>query len=612
VLSLPHHDGSPRFVSTASPRLDDEVELRLRVPHASRARQTWIRYVLDGEPMFLRATVERTDALETWWVARLTVRNPIVLYRWRLDAPDRWLNQVGITSADPTDLFDFRLVAHDPPPDWAADAVFYQVFPDRFARSRDADSWQEFPTWAHHAPWSEPAARHMPNAMTQLYGGNFDGIIEQIDHLASLGVNAIYSTPFFPASSNHRYDAQSFDTVDPLLGGDAALARLTEALHRRGIRFVGDLTTNHTGSTHDWFVRAQADRRAEEASFYRFTDHPHDYEKWLGVSSLPKLDHTSPALGTRMIDAPGSILRRYLEPPFSMDGWRIDVANMTARLGDVDLNHEVGRRMRAAMKASNPDTVLIAEHCHDATNDLAGDAWYSTMNYSGFTNPMYGWLGTWFPVEHPDWPMRLRPMNGSDARATIDGFAGVVSWRTRTVNLNLLDSHDSVRFRSIAGEDRARHHVGVALLMSMPGMPSVFQGDEFGMAADHSHLTRAPVPWDRPETWDTATLSHFRSSIQARNGSVALRRGGFRWVSSGDDHLTFIREHPDETVLVHATRSRVEQSSATQLCDALDAAGYGTGATVTDLLHNRDVVARDAVAAATVSDQADITVLRLQ
>lgn len=170
--------------------------------------------------------MDRETEHETWWRADVEVHNPVTRYRFLLDlgsARHRWLTGEGVVAHDPTDVGDFRLSAHDPPPAWAADAVFYQVFPDRFAPSSRRP---ELPGWALPAAWDDPVIRHGPASMHQLYGGDLVGLRERLDHLTELGVNAVYATPFFPAESNHRYNAASFAEVDPLLGGDEALVAL--------------------------------------------------------------------------------------------------------------------------------------------------------------------------------------------------------------------------------------------------------------------------------------------------------------------------------------------------------------------------------------------------
>src|SRR5205823_9828629 len=177
------------------------------------------------------------------------------------------------------------------------------------------------------------------------------------------GANAIYLTPIFPSGSNHRYDASSFDRVDPLLGGDEAFESLARAAGARGIRLIGDLTLNHTGRSHDWFLAGRADSHAPERGFYYFDPSlPNGYESWLGVPSLPKLDWRDDELRARM----RRVIEQWLDTGFA--GWRIDVANMTGRFRALDLNHEVARLARDAVG----DALLIAEHGHDYRPDLDG------------------------------------------------------------------------------------------------------------------------------------------------------------------------------------------------------------------------------------------------
>ena len=155
-----------------------------------------------------------------------------------------------------------------PPPSWALDAVVYQIFPDRFARSAAADG-RSLPEWAVPCDWDAPVVGRGPETPYQFYGGDLDGIVDRLDHIESLGANTVYLTPIFPARSNHRYDASSFAHVDPLLGGDEALARLSAAARGRGMRLLGDLTTNHCGSAHPWFLAAAgADDASEREMFY--------------------------------------------------------------------------------------------------------------------------------------------------------------------------------------------------------------------------------------------------------------------------------------------------------------------------------------------------------
>lgn len=555
MLDTPHHDGSQRYVSTLEPALGDTVTVRLCVPSAAAANSVWVRITRDGEPDHVVATVDAHNDHETWWRADIRITNFVTGYRFLLAGPHRYVNQLGTFGHEVPDHHDFRLVSFTAPPKWSSDSIMYQVFPDRFARSSAADS-RAVPEWATARRWDEQPARDGAAAMTEIFGGDLDGLASKAQHLKSLSVDVVYCTPVFPAKSNHRYDATTFDAVDPLLGGDEALVRCVAELKRHGIRFLGDLTTNHAGNHHDWFLAAQADATSEEASYFRFHQHPDEYECWFDIPSLPKLDFSSNSLTRRLIDGPNSVVAKYLNAPYSFDGWRIDVANMTGRSGADDFGHFVARTVRATMAAVNPDTFVVAEHTHDATGDLVGDGWYSTMNYAGLTNPLWCWLGGEGSTGEFFGTPAVRPTyDGFTARTIMDSFASGVSWRTRTHNMNLLTSHDSVRFRTIVGGDTDRQIVGLGVMIGMPGIPMVFQGDEFGMAGDHNHLTRAPLPWDQTWRWDQRLLGAHRELLALRASSDALRNGGFRWVSVGADHLLWLRESEQERVLCLARRA---------------------------------------------------------
>ncbi|HEX2706054.1 MAG TPA: glycoside hydrolase family 13 protein, partial [Candidatus Lustribacter sp.] len=540
LLAGPHHDGSALYVSNLAPALGEVVRVRLRVPHDHAPSAVHVRLVVDGEQKFVEARVEHADEIETWWIADLTCHNPVTGYRFLLDggrAGYAWLNGAGLHRRDVPDASDFRLVAHsDPPPRWARDAVVYQIFPDRFARSAAADS-RAAPGWALPAPWDEPVDGRMGPASRQLYGGDLDGVGERLDYLVDLGVTVIYLTPFFPAHSNHRYDATTFAAVDPLLGGDEALRRLTDAAHARGIRVMGDFTTNHTGSAHEWFLAARADPRAPERDFYFWEGQ--EYVAWLGVKSLPKLNYDSVTLRERLFDDPQGVVRKWLGPDGGLDGWRVDVANMTGRYGAQDHNHEVAALMRDAMVSHAPGSLLVGEHVHDFSVDVPGTGWHGVMNYAGFTKPVWTWLSD--PVTAPDFlgsPVIVPRLGGVETVETIRDFTSRVSWQAVTHSFNLVGSHDTTRIRTLVGADPRLVDVAAGLLLTMPGIPMITYGDEIGMAGEWGEDGRRPMPWE-PQDWDARLREVYRSLIGLRRSSAALRHGGLRWVYADHDAIVY-------------------------------------------------------------------------
>ncbi|HEU4424816.1 MAG TPA: alpha-amylase family glycosyl hydrolase [Pilimelia sp.] len=567
MLRQPHHDGSALYVPQQAPVLGERVPLAVRVPAGTAVGRVQVRFVSDGEPRFVDASVDRQDTRgDTWWLAEAPARHPVTRYRFLLDTPagERWLTAAGVVAYDVPDATDFRLVTYAAPPAWAADAVVYEIFPDRFARSAAAAD-RDLPDWAIPCDWDTPVIGKGPEAPYQLYGGDIDGIVERLDHIAALGANAIYLTPIFPARSNHRYDAASFSAVDPLLGGEAALRRLAAAVHARGWRLLGDITSNHTGEAHPWFTAGhraasgprgrQSDVDVPEREMYYFGDDG-DYEGWWGIKTLPKLNWGSAELVRRFTEGPDSVVQRWLRPPYGLDGWRVDVANMTGRLGADDYTTRVAALLRAAAVEARADALIVAEHFHDYSADLDADGWHGAMNYAGFTRPVWSWLRGGDPASR----RFLAASGGMPSRdglatlATLRAFSAMVSWRSYAHSWQLLGSHDTARVRTVLG-DPARVEVAAGLLMTLPGTPMVFAGDELGLTGDNGEASRTPMPWHRPESWDAGTLACYRELIGFRHREPALRHGGLRWAYADADALAFLRETAGESLLVLARRA---------------------------------------------------------
>lgn len=556
LYDQPHHDGSEIYVPTRNPVLGGTVTVRLRVPAAADVTSVFVRIVPDGEHTFIPATQESVDAVESWWSATLPCRNPVLHYRFMLDGGPtgvRWLNAAGLWHRDVPDQSDFRLSTYGQPPDWIHEAVVYQVFPDRFATTGRYAT--PAPDWAVPARWTDAVDNHTAGAGRQFYGGDLDGVTEHLDHLQRLGATVLYLTPVFPARSNHRYDAATFDTIDPLLGGEAALRSLCEAAHARGIRVIGDFTTNHTGDRHEWFVTARADGSSAEHEFYLWDDDG-GYEAWFGLPSMPKLNYDSGELRRRLFDDPKGPIRRWLGA--GLDGWRIDVANMTGRNRVQDRNHDVARWTRRASVDQSPDALVVAEHVHDYTTDLPGDGWHGVMNYAGFTKPAWTWLlPAGSQAEFLGAPVVVPRLDAALVMDTIRDFTSRIAWQSLIASFDLLGSHDTSRIFTMLGGDRALLEVAVGLLLTMPAVPMITYGDEIGMPGSYGEDGRRPMPWDE-NSWNADILATYRELIALRTGSWALRHGGLRWLHAQGEALVYLREAPGETALVHCARSAHE------------------------------------------------------
>lgn len=554
-LAEPHHDGSPLYVPEQPTEIGDEVTVRVRVPRSRGVDVVAVRYVRDGEPRGVAAVVDEATDTDVWWRATVPIWNPTVSYRWVLGGGDlgyAWVNGAGVFRHDVPDDLDFMLSIAPSGPDWHAEGVVYEIFPDRFATTGAFGHDGDRPDWAVPRGWDDPPTGRGPATPVELYGGDLPGIERHLDHVERLGATIVYLTPVFPATSTHRYDATSFGRVDPLLGGDEALASLTRAAHARGLRVLGDLTLNHCGSSHEWFVAAQRSPDAPERELFYFDDKlPGGYESWLGIPSLPKLAWESPELRRRMTE----VARHWLEPPYELDGWRIDVANMVGRYRELALTTGVASEIRTSIEGK----LLVAEHGHDFRSDLQGDGWHGTMNYAGFLRPVWTWLrGDELPEELQSFfwsiPVGLPRLPGEAVVTTMRSFRGGLPWDRLLHSWALLDSHDTARFRTVSGS-RERQLVGVGLQMTTPGVPMVFAGDEIGLEGDWGEDARRTMPWGRPETWDVPTLDGYRALVALRRSSAALARGGIRYAHVSPDAIAYLRELPGDRLLCLAARA---------------------------------------------------------
>ncbi len=561
-LASLHHDGSERYVVPAPGvdpdrlRIGDRVRIRIRTGLDAPVERIILRTAPDGEQVFEPMTEVAPGPACRWWEIALVVTMPSTGYRFLVltAGTHRWLNGSGLHVEMPTDRDDFQLLAGYEPPRWLADRVFYQIFPDRFANGDPANdvvdgAWTYRGHPARQRPWDARPARDR-SAMVEFFGGDLAGIEAHLDHLVDLGVNAIYLTPIFSTRSNHGYDIIDYDHVADHFGGDAALIALRAATRDRDIRLILDIAPNHIGVEHPWFQAAQADPDAPTAPYFVFREHPDDYESWLGVGSLPKLDYRSPALRDVMYAGPDAVLRHWLRPPYAADGWRIDVANMLGRLGPVQLGPEVARGMREAVKAENPEAYLMGEHSYDAIDHLAGDTWDAVMNYQGFQRPVLEWLrGTDLWSHASGFNVRLGPSTTASMVRTLDAFRAPIAWTVARSQYNLLASHDTARVVTEMAGDRGRIRAAYGLLMTYVGVPSIVYGDEIGLEGVDGGDARRTMPWD-PDRWDDDLLAFLRQLIHVRIGSEALCRGGFQVLEIGADHLAYLRDTDAEWVVV--------------------------------------------------------------
>jgi alpha-glucosidase len=554
---MPHHDGSSYYVSNQNPRIHDFVKVTARVHQSiGQVSKVSVRYSENGEAFFSkRGKPSPGESGWSWWEVSFPVLNPSVNYRFLIELVDGgayWLNTQGISVVEPSDALDFRITTFSDAPDWSKKSVMYQIFPDRFAKSAKALE-RKTPSWAIKKNWFDPVSGSGPDVSKEFFGGDLDGVTEHLDHLEALGVTLLYLTPIFPAQSNHRYDASSFDEVDELLGGNEALQQLVEAAHARGMKVLGDLTANHSGAEHEWFKAAFANPNAPESDFYFFSESNTKYESWWGVSTLPKLNWNSKELRRRFIEGSDSVVAKWLKGPFNLDGWRIDVANMTGRLEEQDLYKEVAQTIKKTMQEVNPDALLIGEYTKDAGPFIQGDGYHGAMTYSNFTKPLWLWFANENIKIYEDFPgPGPSRYSGKQFLEAHLQFQAQFPWSVRQNNMNALDTHDIPRFKTVG--ILGAQMVGAALQFTLPGIPVIFQGDEFGLDGNNGENSRTPMPWNDERPTEKSMIGVYGELARIRKENPVLIDGAVRWLYASDEAVVFAREDDTATILVAVTR----------------------------------------------------------
>jgi alpha-glucosidase len=486
--------------------------------------------------------------------------NVQTLYAFKLrhDGTLTWFAADGAHAFMPRETSQFR-VGRDVPPPWVRDQIFYQVFPDRFCRGnapRNRSGEQVFgsrPRPVVQLDWGAPL--DPAQASNTFYGGDLDGIASQLDYLQTeVGATALYLNPIFTAGSNHRYDTEDFYSVDPHLGGNAALERLTRALHARGMRLVLDAVVNHTGTNHPWFNRwnrhptvgAAQSHESPWRGWYVF-DRDGEPMGWKGHASLPVLDYSDPDVRAIVYERPDAILRHWLRPPYSIDGWRLDVIHMLGEGAGARNNATYVRAFRRAIKEENRDAYVLGEHFAEATRWLQGDQEDGAMNYYGFLQPVWAWLAGKDIARHPI------TLDGAQLENWLARARSAISYDHQLAQLNLLDSHDTARLLTLLAGDVARMKLALTLLYTYPGVPCVYYGDEVGMVGGPDPDCRRCFNWDRA-SWDVDLLAHVRALAHLRTSRVEWRTGAYLSLGAGENWIAYARFTASQATIVCVNR----------------------------------------------------------
>jgi neopullulanase len=412
------------------------------------------------------------------------------------------------------------------------DAVFYQIFPDRFARSASVPKPSNLQTWG-----SAPTYHGYQ-------GGDLIGVIEHLDHLTALGVNAIYFNPVFRSGSNHRYHTHDYYQVDPMLGGDEALRALLDASHARGIRVVLDGVFNHASRGFFQFHDI-LENGAESAYLDWFTvqDWPlrpygsnqPNYVAWWGNPALPKFNTATPAVRNLLFD----VARHWVE--FGIDGWRLDVPS------EID-DDAFWREFREVVKAANPDAYIVGEIWGDATRWLQGDQFDAVMNYPLGRAALGFFAADALDPEYRPGGFRIQPIQARAFAAEVDHILAQYAWPITLAQLNLLDSHDTARFLYQAGGDVSALKLALLFLIAAPGAPCIYYGTEIGMTGGPDPDCRRAFPWD-PGAWDQDLLAWTRKAVALRHAHPALRSGSYTCLYAADGLYALGRRYEADSVV---------------------------------------------------------------
>ncbi len=424
------------------------------------------------------------------------------------------------------------------PPNWVQKSVFYQIFPDRFAIGGTAA--KDYPK----AWFAEPAERGFQ-------GGNLNGISEKLGYIADLGATGLFLNPIFATNTYHGYNTLDYEKIEPRFGTNADFASLVKALHSRGIKVMLDGVFNHCGSEHPYFLDViKNEKKSEYYPWFTVYKFPikvepgqQTYLGWAGVYGMPKLKTSNPVVQSFVANVGQHWIKRY-----NIDAWRLDVAD--------EVDPECWRVFRRAVRGVDKNAYILGEAWGDARTWVQGDQHDATMNYRWRTAVMSAILdGSLSPT---GFDRALRIVREQIPEATV------------LCQYNLLSSHDTPRFLTLAKGDKRKLRQAMLFQMTYPGVPSVYYGEEIGMEGGHDPDCRRGMIWDQKK-WDHALLSDYKAAIKRRKSTAALCSGSFRTLLADDPTGLFAYERKagKSRVVVVMNLGKSQQDVPAQLVQGL-------------------------------------------
>lgn len=517
-LESVHSDGTAAFVSNPTPALFEDVTIRLRMYETAPVKHVILRSMPNGMEQLDDMHVTKKENGFVYYEAVLRMNEKRIQYHFYIVCEDAvyFYTQKEITTYLPDTTYDFVLLADHVQPAWVREAVFYQIFPERFCNGdpsndvRSGEYTQNGHPTIQMEKWDLPAMRYEQAQCLDFFGGDLQGIRQKIPYLKELGITALYLNPIFFAPSSHKYDCLDYFHVDPHFGGDEALADLSAALHENGMKLILDISINHTGIAHKWFNRdgiwfdksigAYNNPDSLERKYY-FIEEDNSYHGWFNVDTMPTLNYTSEELRDIIYRNEDSVLKKWLKPPYNIDGWRFDVADTFARNDRVQLADELWPQICQSIKSVNNQAYILAEHWGDCSRYLQGGVWDSPMNYFGCGRVIRQFLGEpdLFMQKHPALRNVSYKMTAEDVKNRILEHLAKLPYVIWENQFNLFDSHDTSRLHNNPRVNREEYRGAVMFQFMLPGAASVYYGDEAEIDGyiDSMEGCRYPMPWNK-------------------------------------------------------------------------------------------------------------------
>ena len=602
-------DGTGNFVNPAEPEINSQVEILCRTGRDDAEKVT---AVVDGAcyDMYVK---ERNSQFD-YYAVTLSLESHQISYHFQIEKRGELIcyNRQGVVD-EINPYFDFCIIPGFHTPAWAKGAVMYQIFVDRFYNGDSSNDVVD----REYSYIGEPVTRvkdwnKMPASMgvREFYGGDLKGIWEKLDYLQDLGIEVLYLNPIFVSPSNHKYDTQDYDYVDPHYGvitkdggevlpeGDldnshaeryiqrvvnkenleasnAFFASFVEEVHKRGMKVILDGVFNHCGSFNKWLDREKIyDRDAsyekgafltEDSPYHDFfhfypdgswPDNTH-YDSWWGNDTLPKLNYEE---SEKLASYVMRIAKKWVSEPYNVDGWRLDVA---ADLGhSEDYNHGFWRKFRESVKEANPEAIILAEHYGDPSPWLDGSQWDTVMNYDAFMEPV-----SWFLTgmeKHSDMAAPDMIGNSSAFFGAMTDYGARFTMPSAQVAMNELSNHDHSRFltrtnkkvgrTAFAGPRAADMGVNTAVMrqavvmqMTWVGAPTLYYGDEAGVCGWTDPDNRRSYPWGRE---DNELIRFHKEMIRIHRDYQVFKTGSMLYLHSENGLIVYGRFQGEEKAVI--------------------------------------------------------------